>query len=326
MVLNVAVIGTGNMGRNHIRTYSEIDDAKLVAISDVIEDRGKGLAEKFGCRFYKDYNEMFKKEKIDIVSICVPTFLHKKVAKDVISHGVNFLIEKPIARNVEEGEEIVKLARKKGLKMTVGHIERFNPAVQKLKAMIDEGKLGNITSVLARRVGIFPPQIKDANVVIDLAVHDIDVINYLLGKSPDKVYAGLGKALIEKRHDYANIFLKYNGANAFIEVNWITPVKIRRLSVTGTKGYAELNYITQELIYYESIYDKFCDDFGDFVINFGEPNITKVNIKKEEPLKVELKHFIDCIENNKEPIVTGEQALEALRVSEMALNSNGCCQ
>jgi len=323
--LNVAVIGTGNMGRNHIRTYSEIDDANLVAISDVIEERRTDLAEKCGCAFYKDYNDMFKKEKIDIVSICVPTFLHYKVAKDVISHGVNLLIEKPIARNVKEAEEIVKLAKKKGIKMTVGHIERFNPAVQKLKSMIDEGKLGDITSVLARRVGIFPPQIKDANVVIDLAVHDIDVINYLLGKGPEKVYSGLGKALIEERHDYANIFLRYNGANAFIEVNWITPVKIRRLGVTGTKGYAELNYMTQELVYYESVYDKICDDFGDFVISFGESNVTNIGIKKEEPLKNELKHFIECVEKDKEPIVTGEQALEALRISEKALKDNGCC-
>lgn len=324
MTLNVAVIGTGNMGRNHIRTYSEIEEAKLVAISDIDEKRGKALSEKFGCSFYNDYNKMFEKEKIDIVSVCVPTFLHHGVCLDVIKHKVNFLVEKPIAKSVGDAEDIIKKAKDTGIKMTVGHIERFNPAVIRLKNMIEEGRLGNITSVLARRVGIFPPQIKDANVVIDLAVHDIDVINYLLDKSPDKVYSGLGKALIEKRHDYANLFLRYNGANAFIEVNWITPVKIRKLSVTGTKGYAELNYMTQELIFYESIYDKVCDDFGDFVISFGEPNITNIGIRKEEPLKNELRHFIDCIENDKEPVVSGEEAVEALRISERALKDNGC--
>ncbi len=323
MVLNVAVIGTGNMGRNHIRTYSEIDTAKLVAVSDVDEKRGREVSEKFKCKFYKDYNEMLEKEKIDIVSICVPTFLHHKTCLDVIIHKVNFLVEKPIAKNVGEARDIISKAKEAGVKMTVGHIERFNPAVQMLKKIIDEGKLGNITSVLAKRVGVFPPQIKDANVVIDLAVHDIDVINYLLGKSPEKVYSGIGKALIENRHDYASIFLRYNGANAFIEVNWITPVKIRQLAVTGTKGYAELNYITQELVYYESVYDKSSDSFGDFVIKFGEPNITKIGIQKEEPLKKELMHFIDCIKDNKEPMVSGEQALEALRISEEALKSEG---
>jgi len=177
MPVNVAVIGTGNMGRNHIRIYSELKEVNLVAVSDVVEKRGKGLAEKFKCAFYKDYNEMLEKESIDIVSICVPTFLHHKVCLDAIKHGVDFIVEKPIAKNTKEGREIVEAAKRAGVKMTVGHIERFNPAVIKLKQMIDEGKLGNITSVLARRVGIFPPQIRDANVVIDLAVHDIDIIN-----------------------------------------------------------------------------------------------------------------------------------------------------
>ncbi|NOX71620.1 MAG: Gfo/Idh/MocA family oxidoreductase [Candidatus Micrarchaeota archaeon] len=323
MVVNVAVIGTGNMGRNHIRVYSELEEANLVAVSDVDEKGGKEVAEKFGCKFYNDYNSMLENEKIDAVSICVPTFLHHKVALDVAEHDVNFLVEKPIAKNTEEGKEIVDAAKRNGVKMTVGHVERFNPAVIKIKDMIDEGKLGKITSVNARRVGIFPPQIKDANVVIDLAVHDIDIINYLLGKRPEKIYAGLGKALIEKRHDYASIFLRYNGANAFVEVNWITPVKIRTLSVTGTKGYAELNYVTQELVFYESVYDRQCDDFGDFVINFGKPNIINIDVKKEEPLKNELKHFINCIKDGKDLLVTGEEALAALKISEEVLRSNG---
>ncbi len=323
MSLNVAVIGTGNMGRNHIRVYSELPDSNLVAISDIDEKRGKELSKKFGCRFYADYDEMLEKENIDAVSVCVPTFLHHKVAIDVIEKGVNLLVEKPIAKNSKEGEEIVKKANEMGIKLTVGHVERFNPAVIKLKELIDGGKLGNITSVNARRVGIFPPQIKDANVVIDLAVHDIDVINYLLKKTPEKIHAGVGKALIEKRPDYASIFMRYNGSNAFIEVNWITPVKIRTLSVTGTKGYAELNYMTQELVFYESVYDRQCDDFGDFVINFGKPNIINIEVEKEEPLKNELKNFIKCIENNERPLVTGEEALEALRISEAVLKGNG---
>mgnify|MGYP000588092148 CR=1 FL=1 len=176
-MLNVAVIGTGNMGRNHIRTYSEIENANLVAISDIDEKVGRELSEKFRCSFYNDYNDMFEKERIDIVSICVPTFLHHKICLDVIKHKINFLVEKPIAKNAREANDIIVKAKLAGVKMTVGHIERFNPAVQKLKEMIDEGKLGNVTSVLAKRVGVFPPQIKDANVVIDLAVHDLSLIH-----------------------------------------------------------------------------------------------------------------------------------------------------
>jgi len=269
-VLNVAVIGTGNMGKNHVRTYSEMENVNLVAIADISEN-GKLLAEKHGCKYYSSYKEMLDDEELDAVSVCVPTGLHYEVAKDVIGKGVNLLVEKPITRSVKEAEDIVSLAEAAGVKLAVGHIERFNPAVRRLRELIKAGKLGDVTSIVARRVGLMPPQIRDANVVIDLAVHDIDVCNFLLGKKPDNVLCESGKAIISKREDFADIFMKYGSTNVFIQVNWITPVRIRALHVTGTKGYAELNYITQELVLYESIYEKRYDDFGDFVVKFGEP-------------------------------------------------------
>ncbi len=314
MATNVAVIGTGNMGRNHVRTYSEMDGVKLVAIADISEN-AKQLAEKFGCKYYRNYMDMLTKEKLDAVSVCVPTSMHHAVAKDVISKGVSLLIEKPITRDVKEAEEIVKLAKVAGVKLAVGHIERFNPAVRKLKEIMDAGRLGDVTSIISRRVGLFPPQIKDANVVIDLAVHDIDVCNFLLGRKPDKVLCESGSAIISKREDYADIFMKYGSANAFIQVNWITPVKIRQLNITGTKGYAELNYITQELVLYESNYEKQYADFGDFVLKFGEPKKVVVDVQKGEPLRLELEHFIYCIQNNKQPEVDGREGLSVLRTA-----------
>ncbi|MBM3303740.1 MAG: Gfo/Idh/MocA family oxidoreductase, partial [Candidatus Aenigmarchaeota archaeon] len=142
-MLNVAVIGAGNMGKNHVRTYAEMDDVKLAAIAD-ISDNGRLLAEKHGCKYYADYREMLEKEKLDAVSVCVPTSLHHVVAKDVMAAGVSLLIEKPITRDVKEGEELVRLAKSKGVKLAVGHIERFNPAVRKLKGIMDAGRLGDI--------------------------------------------------------------------------------------------------------------------------------------------------------------------------------------
>jgi len=205
--MKAAVIGTGSMGRNHARLYADIEGVELVAVADVSQD-AKGVADKYGCRFYTGHKEMIETEKPDIVSVCVPTSLHYEVSKFVIEKGVNLLIEKPIASRVEEAEELVELAKKAKVKLAVGHIERFNPAVQRLKKLIDEGKLGNVTSILARRVGLYPPRIRDANVIIDIAVHDIDVFNYLLGKEPSKVFSCAGKALINDREDYADIFLK----------------------------------------------------------------------------------------------------------------------
>ncbi len=318
--MRVGVIGIGIMGSNHARIYCE--SGSLAAVSDLNEELGKKVSEKFRCKYYKDYNEMLSKENLDAVSIVVPTSFHKEVALDVIEKGVPFLLEKPIANTLENANEIIRKAKEKNLKFMVGHIERFNPAVVKLKELLDNFELGEINSIICRRVGVIPPKVKDTNVIIDLAVHDIDIFNYLLNKKPSKLFGSLGSSLVENG-DYADLLLKYGNTNTFIQVNWVTPIKIRLLNVTGSRGYAELNYITQELDVYKSNYAKDYDDFGDFVIKFGKPTKINIDIKKEEPLKVELQVFLDCVKNGKEFPIKGEDALEALRIAlELSNNRN----
>lgn len=313
--MKVAVIGAGNMGKHHARVYSEIKDCQFVGIVDANESVGKEVASKYGCQFFKSIEDLLKKIKPDAVSVCVPTSIHHKISSQLIKSGVNILIEKPITSTLEEGNELVSLAKKHNVKLMVGHVERYNPAVRKLKEIVKSGELGEITSILARRVGLFPPQIKDMDVIIDLAVHDIDVISHLLEKQPTEMFSNSGKAL-GNRHDYADIFLKYNGGiNGLIQVNWITPVKIRILNVTGTKGYAELNYITQELLIFESNYEKTYDEFGDFVIKFGKPGKREIRVEKDEPLKLELIHFLNCIKNNREPLTSGEESIKTLDIA-----------
>ena len=159
-------------------------------------------------------------------------------------------------------------------------------------------------------------QVRDANVVIDLAVHDIDIINFLYGMIPKSITGNMGKAMIEKREDYAEIFLKYGKKSGFIQVNWITPVKIRNLSVTGSSGYAELNYITQELTVYESNYTKeIVDEYGDYVVKFGLPDKTIVGVEKAEPLFLELCSFVDCVKTRNRPQVDGQVGLVALQIA-----------
>jgi len=317
MKLNVGVIGIGAMGKHHVRIYSELDSCKLVAISDIDENKSS-TAEEQGCKFYKDYKDMLKEERLDAISICVPTKFHANVALDCIEHGVNVLVEKPIADNIEDGKRIIEAAKSKDLKLGVGHIERYNPAVKKLKEIIDKGKLGKIISIAARRVGLFPPRVRDVNILIDLTVHDIDVINYLLGKNPDSMYCNVGNALVAGREDYAELFLNYDKTSAIIQTNWITPVKIRTLNVTGTKGYAELNYVTQSLVLYKTNYKRTFEDFGDFVVKFGKHSKVKVKVNKEEPLKLEILDFLDCVQSDKSPIAKGEEALNALRIALIA--------
>lgn len=322
--INVGVIGVGNMGKHHARIYSELDETNLIAISDIDESIGQKISSLYNCKYYNDYIELLKDKNIEAVSIAVPTKLHKKVALDAIKFKKNILLEKPIAEAIEDAHEIIDKAKKTKIKLFIGHIERFNPAVQKLKSIVDSGRLGKLTSIIARRVGLPPAKINDTNVLLDLAVHDIDVINYLLNKEPNIIYASSGNAVISHTKDRAEIFLKYGDISTFIQVNWITPIKIRNLSITGTTGYAELDYINQKIILYENNPGptnlKF-ETYEDFLTKFA-PDRIEIGINKEEPLKNELKSFINSIQNNIDPTVSGEEAALALKIALESLNQD----
>lgn len=314
--MNAGVIGVGNMGRHHARNYHEIPGVKLVGVADMDEKTGREVAEKNHCEYYADYKELLKKEKLDLVTIAVPTKLHKKVALDCIAAGTHILIEKPIALTVRDAKEIVEKARQKGIKFTVGHIERFNPAVLKLKEMIDEGKLGEIISVATFRLGPMPTRIKDANVVIDIGVHDIDIMNWFFGKLPRKIIAQGGNALHQTHEDHVEAFLNYGNGSGLMLANWITPLKVRKLTVSGKKAYVELNYITQEIDFYESNVMPSYDDFGDFLIKFGDgQNKKTIAVNNVEPLKAEIKSFIKAIKENTRPMVTAREAIDALDIA-----------
>jgi len=320
-MLNVAVIGTGNMGKHHVRVYSEIESCNLVAVAEKDQEVGKKIADKFDCKYYQDYNYMLEKENIDAVSIVVPTPFHKEVALKCMKHVKAMLIEKPIAMDLEESNEIIKEAEKNNVKLMIGHIERFNPAVKRLKEIIESGELGEIISIVSKRVGLFPPRMKDANVVLDLAVHDIDISSFLLGKVPQNVFSVSGRASNGFREDYADIFIKYKDTpSLFIQVNWLTPVKIRKLHITGTKGYAELNYITQELVLYKSIYENGESNFEELV-KMTTPKKEIVEIEKREPLKEELNTFLSFVDGGK-CLSSGIDGLNALKIALSVIESS----
>ena len=314
--MNAAVIGVGNMGKHHARNYSELEGVKLVAVADLNEEIGQTVADACKCKYYKSFQEMLDKELIEVVTIAVPTKFHKDVALACIKKGINILLEKPIAGTVAEAKEIVAAAKKKGVKFTVGHIERFNPAVIKLKQMVDKGELGEIVAISNTRIGPMPNQIKDANVVVDIGVHDIDLINWFYGELPTGIMAAGGNALNKSQQDYADIFLKYGQKSGMVKVNWITPAKVRRMNICGSKAYAELNFITQELAIYESQYSLEYDSFGEYVIKFGELKDCKiVAVDNVEPLKAEIMSFIKAIKTDGRPVVTAKEAIEALTVA-----------
>jgi len=281
------------MGQHHARIYSELD-CELVGVADKNFEQAKKIGERYSADYYKDYEELL--DKVDAVSIAIPTSLHKKVATDFIKRGVHCLVEKPIASTIEEAKEMIKEAERNGVKLMVGHVERFNPAVTKLKELVEKGTLGKLILISTRRVGPFVSRIRDVGIIIDSATHDIDIARYLVGKDPINVFAKSGRVKSEKE-DHAIVVLDFGDVAASIEVNWFTPHKVRSLVATGTEGIAYLDYIKQELDVHSG----------------GEKIVQKID--KVEPLKLELKHFLDCIQNNTKPLVDGQEGLKALEIA-----------
>lgn len=314
--LNTAVIGIGSMGKNHARIYADLPDVNLVAVADSDEETANNIAEKYACKPYTDYKEVIQNEKLDVVSIAVPTKLHKQVALEVIEKGIHVLIEKPIASSVEEGKEIIEFAKNKNIKLMVGHIERFNPAVIELKKRLDNNELGKIFKIDVNRVGPFPSRIRDVGVVIDLAVHDLDIIRYLTNSEVEKMHSEIEKQIHTQHEDLLSAILRLkNGVICNLNVNWLTPTKIRKIYVTGEKGMFVINYLTQELYFYENAEINNNVDYTDIMMGVSEGKMIKFNFEKKEPLKVEIEHFIDCVKNNKEPLITGEDSLKALELA-----------
>jgi len=295
----VGVAGVGAMGRNHARIYSKIESCQLVGVADVDFDKAKEVAQMYGAQAFRNYEELLG--KVDAVSIALPTSLHREAALKFIERGVHCLVEKPIASSLKDAQEIVEAAEKHGVKLMVGHIERFNPAVKKLKEIVDTGKLGKLLLLSARRVGPFAPRIVDVGIIIDLATHDIDVARYLTGKEPVKVFAKYG-SIKHPKEDHAILLLDFDEIAASIEVNWFTPHKVRTLVATGTDAIAYLNYIEQELEVYNAEWKM----------------IPK--IEKREPLEEELRHFINCIEKDSKPLVDGYEGLKTLEVALTSLS------
>lgn len=320
--VRVAVIGAGNMGKNHIRTYASIDEVELLAVAD-IDPETKNLAAEYDINFYTDYIDMLDIEKPDAVSVVVPTPLHFPFANEVISRGIHLMLEKPIASTIEQSDELIESAKKASIVFSIGHVEHYNPMIQKLKKLVDDKEVGEISSVVIKRVGGFPGIEPMTNVIIDLAVHDIEIINYLLNQKPLDVFGCGSKTIHSSEVDSAEILLKYKGASGFIQANWITPVKIRTIAVTGSEGYIEGNYITQELTYYKHAMRPVNDSFKNFVDALGDNDKYSISSSPKEPLKIELYTFINAIINNdtsaNNGLVLPTEARDALKIALEAL-------
>jgi UDP-N-acetylglucosamine 3-dehydrogenase len=300
--IRVGVIGVGAMGNHHARIYSELQDVELVGVSDINAKATAEIASTYNTDAFDDCEHLLKSD-LDAVSIAVPTSRHKEIALKAVKQGVHMLVEKPISDSLDSADEILDAVRREKLKLMIGHIERFNAAILKLKELISAGKLGHVLSISCRRVGPYPPRIRDVGIIIDLAVHDIDAISYIYGESAQNVYA-IGGNSFHIKEDHASIILLYaDNKSGVVETNWLTPHKIRQLSVTGTEGVAHADYLEQSLEIWR------------------EGEVIEVPIEKREPLRNELEHFLRAIANDEEPSPSGVEGKNTLHVALSAIKS-----
>jgi len=320
--MNVAVIGVGSMGRNHARVLTEIDEVNLIAVADSNPVAAERVARAYRVPAYPDYRELLERERPEMVVVAVPTAAHLEVSLAVIEAGCHLLLEKPIAAQVVEGEQIIAAARRRGVKLTVGHIERFNPAVLALKQHLDAGELGRVFQLHARRVGPFPPRVTDVGVVMDLATHELNIMEYLTSSHVRTIYAQTGRQIHQSHEDLLLGLITFgNGTVGVLDINWLTPTKIRELSIIGEKGMFVVNYLSQDLYFYENAYLN--GHWEDLVAIMGvsEGRMIRHEVKRQEPLRVELQSFIDAIHQDQPPLISGEEGLRAVILAQRMIES-----
>lgn len=313
--IRTAVIGVGAMGQNHARVYNEISN--LVAVVDSNEVQGRDVAERFGVNWYSDYREIL--DQVDAVTIAVPTVAHYKVAKKMAEAGIHLLVEKPLASNCTEAEEIIKASEKAGVTLAVGHIERHNPVVAYAKEAIRRGEWGDIITLFSKRVSSFPDRISDVGVLFDLSIHDIDISHYLAGSEVTSVYT-VGGCIRANNEDHVIITLEHkSGIISVCETNWLTPHKVRKLEITTSSHFIEMDYINQSIKLSKSRYIK-VDNQNLYSTNI-EFSSQDIPIVKKEPLLFEILDFLSCIEHGNSPLVTGRDGVNAIKISEAASTS-----
>ncbi len=293
--VRVGVVGLGQWGQHHVRIYHHLPDVELVGVVDTAPRETSVFSRRYQIPGHRDYRALFG--RVDAVSLVVPTALHYEIAREFLHRGVHVLVEKPITTTVEQAAELVDLAHRRGVVLLVGHVERFKPAVQALRDQVTEPLF-----VQVRRVRPWDRRrVMDVGVVLDLMIHDLDIILTLLRSSVARVSA-IGAAVHGEDDDLAVAHLTLgNGCLASFVASRISPVKAAELEITLSDGFVHLNYLTQQIT----------------VRRNGRQ--TRTVVKGEEPLRAELRHFVDCVRGDAPPMVPGEHGLRALEVAQRIL-------
>jgi len=299
-VVRIGVIGVGHIGAHHARIYSQIPDVRLLAVVDTDQKRREKVAREYSTTGYANHVDIL--DKVDAVSVVVPTHLHYPVAKDFLEKGVHCLIEKPITPTLEEAEDLLGIARKKNLILQIGHVERFNSAILEAQKYIKEPKF-----IEAYRLGPYDPRTSNIGVVLDLMIHDIDIVLYLV-RSAVKNIDAIGGSVLSQNEDIANARINFqNGCVANISASRVSLEKFRKIRIFQKDVYISLDYVNQSL----KIYQK----KGKEVKSMKDMMILRPQLQKTDPLREELTHFIQCVRKNRKPLVSGKHGRDALEIA-----------
>lgn len=309
--VRIGVIGAGIMGQNHARVYNTLKNAEITAIVDVDTVRAAHLAGLIGCESFADPSEIIG--RVDAVSIATPSVTHRHIGEYLLANDVHCLIEKPLATNREDCQALIDAAAKSGTSLQVGHIERFNPAVQKLAEILGDDH--PVYAIDSHRMSAASKRITDVDVVLDLMIHDLDIILWLMKRGVKTVDAQGVFTHAPGNADYATALLTFdNGAMASVTASRITQSKIRTLNVTSELGFIQLDFIDQKLAIFAQGRDAMigsAPEWGNYAIDMS---MERVLIRNAEPLSLELGHFLQSVIDRTRPLVTGEDALAALEL------------
>lgn len=302
--IRVGVVGVGYVGQHHARIYSELPGVELVGVVDINETRLQELGARHRVQLCRDYHELL--ESVDAVSVAVPTLLHYSIAKEFLEHGVDVLVEKPIAQSLAQADKLVEIAGVDDRIFQVGHIERFNGAVKALEAIVK-----NPGFIECHRLGPFAHRNTDVDVVLDLMIHDIDIVLNLI-KSPITAVTAVGVPVISDQVDIANARLQFeSGCVANLTASRVSIERVRRIRIFQRDTFISLDYTQQEI----AVHHRIPGVAG--TAAEATPAIVKedIPIDKAEPLRVELESFIECVRARKRPLVSGEDGRDALKVA-----------
>ena len=292
--VKVGIIGVGYLGMQHARIISYLEEAELKAVADMDFKRALEIGNRHGVNYYQNYEDML--DEIDVGIVATPTSEHFHISMNLLKHGKPVLVEKPITETIEQAEQLVDMAKTKGLVLQVGHLERFNPAVEAVENMISDPKF-----IEVQRLGSFSARSLDVDVVLDLMIHDLDIILALI-KDEVNVIRASGIHVLSEKIDIANARLEFRGGCvATLTASRVHQGKVRKLRIFEPTSYYSIDYIDQEVKV--------------FPLSGRQTDIKTLKIKKEEPLKKELENFLRCQAEGKGGKVSGEEALRALRLA-----------